>query len=153
DARPLEVRWSRMNCSMTSFKASDSVTERVRVLVVEDFTDAREMYVEYLTMKGYDVIGAEDGLAALEVARALIPDVIVLDIGLPKLSGFAVLRKLKAGVDTRGIDVITLSASAGTAYRDEAMEAGAAMALEKPCTPDELHEAISAFTNGAEQTG
>ncbi|MFL5247804.1 MAG: response regulator, partial [Myxococcales bacterium] len=69
-----------------------------------------------------------------------------------KLSGFSVLRKLKADLDTRGIDVITLSASAGTAYRDEAMGAGAAMALEKPCTPDELHEAISAFTNGAEQT-
>ncbi|MFL5275240.1 MAG: response regulator, partial [Myxococcales bacterium] len=103
--------------------------------------------------KGYDVIGAEDGLAALEVAKALIPDVIVLDIGLPKLSGFSVLRKLKADLDTRGIDVITLSASAGTAYRDEAMGAGAAMALEKPCTPDELHEAIPAFTKGAEQTG
>jgi len=134
-------------------KDKAAALDRYRVLVVEDFADAREMYVEYLTTMGYDVVAAEDGLAALDVARALLPDVIVLDIGLPKLSGFSVLRKLKADAHTRGIDVITLSASAGTGYQDEAMEAGAAMAMEKPCTPDELHQAISAFTKTAERAG
>jgi two-component system, cell cycle response regulator DivK len=122
------------------------VTERVRILVVEDFRDAREMYVEYLSLKGYDVIAAADGLEAVKVATALVPDVIVLDIGLPELSGFSVLRRLKAEARTRPIQVITLSASAGAGYHEEAKAAGAAVAMEKPCAPDELLAAVVALT-------
>ena len=122
------------------------MTKPVRVLVVDGFRDAREMYVEYLGLKGYHVIAAADGLEAVKMAEALIPDVIVLDIGLPKLSGFSVLRKLKAGSRTQSIHVITLSARAGVAYLEEAKAAGAAVAMEKPCTPDELVAAIVALT-------
>src|SRR2546423_10521819 len=95
-----------------SGKGRSNVTKPVRVLVVDGFRDAREMYVEYLALKGYHVIAAADGLEAVKMAEALIPDVIVLDIGLPKLSGFSVLRKLKAGSRTQSIHVITLSARA-----------------------------------------
>ena len=113
---------------------------------MEDFDDAREMYVEYLTVNGYDVVGAEDGLEALKVAEALLPDLIVLDVGLPKLDGFSVLRKLKADSRTRLIPVVMLSASGGSGYRKDAEEAGATAALEKPCTPDELLIAIEHLT-------
>jgi CheY-like chemotaxis protein len=129
------------------------VTERVRILVVEDFRDAREMYVEDLALKGYDVVAAADGLEAVKVATALVPDVIVLDVGLPKLSGFSVLRRLKAEARTRPIQVITLSASAGPAYHEEAAAAGAAVAMEKPCTPDELLAAVLALTARPDQQG
>jgi two-component system, cell cycle response regulator DivK len=121
-------------------------TERVRVLIVDDFEDAREMYVEFLALNGYDVIAAADGLEAIRVAETVVPDVIVLDINLPRLNGFSVLRKLKADSRTRSIRVITLSASAGLAYREESGAAGAAMAMEKPCTPEELLSAIVALT-------
>ncbi|HUJ25326.1 MAG TPA: response regulator [Myxococcales bacterium] len=59
-----------------------------RILIVEDYADARDLYVEYFRSHGFDVLAAANGLEALEVARQHRPDVIVLDVALPKLDGF-----------------------------------------------------------------
>lgn len=114
----------------------------IRILVVEDYPDTREMYVEYLSAQGHDVVEAEDGVQAVQAAKALLPDVIVLDINLPRLDGLSVLRVIRADPRLDGIPVLTLSASMGTEYDEEALEAGALRALHKPLLPDELHRAI-----------
>ncbi len=114
----------------------------LRILIVEDYADTREMYVEFLAMKGHDVLSAEDGVQALHVARALMPEVIVLDINLPRLDGLSVLRCIRADPRLDRIPVLTLSASMGSEYDEEALEAGAVRALHKPLLPDELHDAI-----------
>jgi len=114
----------------------------IRILVVEDYLDTREMYVEFLALNGYDVIAAEDGLEALRIAQALRPDVVVLDIALPRMDGFSVLRRMRADPKLREVPVLTLSASVEEDYEDSALKAGATKALRKPCLPDELLAAI-----------
>jgi DNA-binding response OmpR family regulator len=116
-----------------------------RVLIVEDYQDAREMYALYLASVGYEVDLAADGHQALGRARAQRPDVIVLDIALPKLDGLGVIRVLRGEESTAKVPIITLSASAGPQVSAAAVEAGADLALEKPCLPDELEMAIRRF--------
>lgn len=113
-----------------------------RVLIVEDFADSREMYVEFLAANGFDVSAAEDGVAALRSIEGSRPDVVVLDIALPKLDGLSVLRQLRADQRYVSLPVLTLSASLGVDYQRIAMAAGATDALEKPCLPEELLAAV-----------
>jgi len=113
-----------------------------RVLIVEDFADSREMYLEFLAAQGFDVTGAEDGLAALRMIEASPFDAVVLDIALPKLDGLSLLRRLRADPRFATLPVLTLSASLGVDYQQAALEAGATTALEKPCLPEELLAAV-----------
>jgi DNA-binding response OmpR family regulator len=113
-----------------------------RVLIVEDFADSREMYIEFLQSQGFDVSGAEDGVEALRAIERATPDVVVLDVALPKLDGLSVLRKLRADQRWAALPVLTLSASLGADYHQLAMAAGATEALEKPCLPEELLAAV-----------
>ena len=113
-----------------------------RILVVEDFVDSREMYMEFLLAHGFEVVGAEDGLAALRSIEQHPPDVVVLDIALPKLDGLSVLRRLREDSRFAALPVLTLSASLGADYQRVALAAGATAALEKPCLPEELLEAV-----------
>jgi DNA-binding response OmpR family regulator len=113
-----------------------------RILIVEDFADSREMYIEFLAAQGFEVSGAEDGLAALRSLEATPFDVVVLDIALPKLDGLSVLRRLRADPRFAKLPVLTLSASLGADYQRIALAAGATAALEKPCLPEELLAAV-----------
>jgi len=114
-----------------------------RVLVVDDYEDARVMYVEFLRFVGYDAIGAADGVEALHCAAARSCDLIVLDIAMPKFDGLTVLRQLRSNPSTRSTPVIILSASVEKQVGDEARAAGADLFLSKPCSPEQLEEAIS----------
>ena|SRR5262245_12074765 len=108
------------------------------ILIVEDFADSREMYMEFLAAQGYEVSGAEDGLAALHALDAGAFDAVVLDIALPKLDGLSVLKRLRAEPRFAELPILTLSASLGADYQRIALAAGATAALEKPCLPEEL---------------
>jgi two-component system, cell cycle response regulator DivK len=113
-----------------------------RVLIVEDFADSREMYLEFLATQGFDVTGAEDGVTALRYIEADSFDVVVLDIALPKLDGLSLLRRLRADARFAAVPVLMLSASLGADYQRTALDAGATAALEKPCLPEELLSAV-----------
>ena len=122
-----------------------------RILVVDDFEDARELYAEYLRMRGFEVTGAADGQAALHLALPAHYDVIVLDLALPRMDGFAVLRALRANATTAKTPIIILSASVGADAREATLAAGADLFLEKPCLPDELEAAVLQLLRGREQ--
>jgi DNA-binding response OmpR family regulator len=109
-----------------------------KVLLVEDYADAREMYAEYLEHAGYEVLKASNGSEALAQAAAVAPDVVVLDFALPDLDGFEVARRLRAGANTSGIPIIMFSAHDASEIRARAIAAGCDIALEKPVTPEEL---------------
>lgn len=83
--------------------------DEVRVLFVEDDALVAQMYRLKLELDGYSVEVASDGVAALEKARALLPDIIFLDIRLPKLDGLSVLEALRAEPATERIPVVILS--------------------------------------------
>ena len=113
-----------------------------RILIVDDFEDARELYAEYLRMRGFEVSCAADGEAALRLALPSGYDLIILDLALPRMDGIAVLRELRRHSPTAKTPIIILSASVGTEAREQTLRAGADLFLEKPCLPDELETAM-----------
>jgi CheY-like chemotaxis protein len=88
---------------------ADPAPDDVRVLFVEDDALVAQMYRLKLELDGYSVEVAADGLAALEKARSMQPDIIFLDIRLPQLDGLSVLEKLRADPETEHMPVVILS--------------------------------------------
>lgn len=113
------------------------------ILVVEDYDDAREMYVEYLTFTGFRVEAATNGLEAIEMTARLLPDLVLMDLALPKLDGWEATRRLKSDPKTSHIPVIALTGHALAGHAERAREAGCDSFITKPCVPDELVAEIS----------
>jgi two-component system, cell cycle response regulator DivK len=108
------------------------------VLVVEDYQDAREMYAAYLQFSGYRVAEASNGLEALEKTRELMPDIILMDLALPKMDGWEATRRLKADEQTRHIPIVALTGHALAGHAEGARQAGCDAFVTKPCLPDAL---------------
>ena len=85
---------------------------RPRVLIVDDYPDAREMYSEYLQFSGFDVVEAANGMEALQRAVDAAPDIILMDLSLPVMDGWEATRRLKADKRTAGIPVVALTGHA-----------------------------------------
>src|SRR5580765_3622396 len=92
------------------------------ILIVEDFDDAREMYRDYLEFSGFRAETARDGREAIDKARALQPDLILMDLSLPGIDGWEATRMLKASPETRQIIIIALSAHALATEGDRARD-------------------------------
>lgn len=106
------------------------------VLVVDDDLDARRIYAEYLRSKGWTVVTAADGRKGIEKANDLKPDMVVLDLSMPRVDGWTVLTRLRESSWTATIPIIVVSAL--TDARDEALAAGCDAFLTKPCLPEIL---------------
>jgi len=117
------------------------------VLVVDDYDDAREMYAESLLASGFRVAEAADGARAVQLARSLNPDVILMDLSLPGIDGWEATRRLKADAQTQHIPVVALTGHALSSAIDAAREAGCDCLVVKPALPDvvlaEVRRAIS----------
>lgn len=114
----------------------------MRILLVDDFEDAREMYTTYLEFEGYEVITASTAVEALELAAAERPDIILMDAGLPGMTGWDAIAELKNNGCTRDIPVLMLTGHVLKESQDRAAEAGADGFIPKPCLPDELSREI-----------
>ncbi len=108
------------------------------VLVVEDYQDTREMYAAYLQFSGFRVAEAANGLEALEKTRELLPDIILMDLALPKIDGWEATRRLKADERTRHIPIVALTGHALAGHAEGARQAGCDAFVTKPCLPDAL---------------
>jgi len=115
---------------------------RPRVLLVDDYPDAREMYCEYLEFSGFDVVEAANGLEALERAAEESPDIILMDLSLPIMDGWEATRRLKADPRTAGIPVVALTGHALAGISEGAKKAGCDAFVTKPCLPDDLVKEI-----------
>jgi len=94
------------------------------ILLVEDDLLNREMIGRYLLIQGFEVITAVDGAQAVELALAQLPDLILMDMGLPILSGWQATTQLKAAASTRAIPIVALTAYAMAEDRDRAFTVG-----------------------------
>jgi len=112
------------------------------VLVVDDVAHGREIFAEYLEFRGFRVATAADGQEAIDRAFELRPDVILMDLSLPRVDGWEATRRLKQDERTRAIPIIALTAHALAAAHDKAKEVGCNAVVTKPCLPRDLEQEV-----------
>jgi len=118
-----------------------------KILVVEDNQDNRELVVKVLKINGYKVIEAVDGEEALEKTKTEKPDLILMDLFIPKIDGYEVTRRLKSDRDLKHIPVIALTAHAMKGDMEVALAAGCDGYMPKPIDVRELPKQIEYFMN------
>jgi len=109
-----------------------------KILVVDDERHIVRLVEVNLTRAGYDIVTAYDGVEALESVKSDTPDMIVLDVMMPRMDGFEVLRRLQADPETQNIPVIMLTAKAQDADIFKGWSSGVSSYLTKPFNPREL---------------
>jgi CheY-like chemotaxis protein len=112
--------------------------DRPLVLLVEDQSDLRRLYAEQLAISGFDVIEAEDGVDAIDHATNHTPDVVLMDLSLPRMDGWEATRRLKKDDRTAHIPVVALTAHDGAGELQRATSAGCDWFVPKPCSPAAL---------------
>lgn len=117
---------------------------RPLVLVADDDRDILELVCYGLERSGYDVLRAGDGAEALRLARALQPDLAVLDVMIPTMNGYQVTRELRDGQETRALPVILLTARVQESDIALGLDAGADDYVKKPFSPEELRLRVQA---------
>ena len=114
------------------------MSDKPKVLVAEDEHDIRELIGFTLRFAGLDVTLTRNGAEAIEQVPQVKPDLIMLDVRMPKMTGYEACRVLKDNPETQGIPVVILSAKGQDGEIQEGMEAGADHYIVKPFAPDEL---------------
>ena len=120
------------------------LAESLAVIIIDDDGDARQMYSEYLRHQGCTVFTAPDGRSGLNKIDDLTPDVIVLDLAMPRVDGWTVLKNVRESSLTSRIALVVVSAMSDA--RDQAFHMGCDAYLMKPCSPDVLYLQIRALS-------
>ena len=108
------------------------------ILIAEDERDIRELIVFSLRFGGFEVEEAINGIEAVEKARKLRPDLILMDVRMPKMTGYEACRRLKENPGTKDIPVVFLSAKGQEGEIEQGLASGALEYIVKPFAPDEL---------------
>lgn len=109
-----------------------------RILVIEDNPDNMTFIMDVLLELGYEVLQASNGLQGVAIAEETIPDLILMDLSLPKMDGWSATRTIKAQQNLRHIPIIALTAHAMKGDRERAIEAGCDDYVSKPINLQEL---------------
>jgi DNA-binding response OmpR family regulator len=117
-----------------------------RVLLIEDEPNISEAIRFILSRDGCDVMALADGTTALEAVRQVMPDLVILDLMLPGLSGLEILEQLRADPVTRALPVMMLTAKGQGRDREAAERAGANHFMTKPFSNDDMRAAVRALT-------
>jgi CheY-like chemotaxis protein len=120
----------------------------LRILVIEDNLDAAESLRDLLWLFGHEAEIAATGADGVDVARRRPPDVVLCDIGLPRMDGYAVARQLRADPLTAPIRLVALTGYGRDADRREAAAAGFDLHLVKPVGPEVLKQLLEGFAEG-----
>lgn len=112
------------------------------ILIVDDIVTNIVLIQAFLRGRNYEVLSAQSGVQALQIASENHPDIVILDIMMPEMDGYEVLARLRAGEDTKDIKVVMLSALAKESDIRNAMDLGADGFLTKPILANKLYEAL-----------
>ena len=116
-----------------------------KILIAEDEPDIRDLLIFTLQYAGHSVVAANDGLEALQLTTRELPDLVLLDVRMPRMTGYETCRQIKSGSTTHGIPVVFLSAKGQDSEIQAGMDAGAVAYLLKPFDPAELVEQVSSL--------
>ncbi len=117
------------------------------ILVVDDFDDTRLLLRTWLERKGFRVIEAENGNQAVAEAEYSCPDLIIMDVEMPEMDGFAATRKIRELKALEGVPVLAVSAYGAEQFRLEALAAGCNEFVSTPFEPDELEKLIRSLVH------
>jgi two-component system, cell cycle response regulator DivK len=123
-----------------------------KLLIVEDNQDNRELAIKVLKNKGYEIIEAVDGEEAIEKAIAEKPDLILLDISLPKLDGYEVAKRLKSMEEFQEIPIVAFTAHAMKGDREKVIVVGFEGYISKPINVREFPDQIRAYLRGKRES-
>lgn len=137
------------NASSKMVIADALSSSKPRILIAEDSADSREMMQLLLEQRGYQVVAADNGTHALEVALSSRPDLVLLDLELPKLDGLSVTRNLRLDPRFKDIPIVILSGHDPSRFRQDALDAGCDDYLLKPIDFDLLHELLDRMIGAA----
>jgi two-component system phosphate regulon response regulator PhoB len=113
------------------------------ILIADDEPNIRQLVAFTLRRRGFEIVEAEDGITALDLIRQSAPDLVVLDVMMPGLTGIAVLQQLSADPATAEIPVVLLSAKGQGVEIEEGLASGARLYLVKPFSPRELADRVA----------
>jgi CheY-like chemotaxis protein len=116
---------------------------RPLVLLAEDNEDERRMYGEFLVMAGFDVCAVANGMEALEQSQRVLPDVIVMDMAMPRLDGAAAIRCIRQQPGLSHIPVVAITAFDYGVHKPLSVDVGADVFVLKPFPPDELASLVA----------
>lgn len=114
------------------------------IFIVDDDPDVRDLVEYKLVQNGHDVVSATNGQDALRLVPEIMPELLLLDVMMPGISGFDVLERLRADASTRELPIIMLTAKAQEADTDRGFTLGANDYVLKPFSPRELMSRVSA---------
>ncbi|MDP2183592.1 MAG: response regulator [Actinomycetota bacterium] len=120
-----------------------------RILVVDDEPHIRRLVSFSLQNRGHEILEASDGPTGISLAKEHHPDLILMDVMMPVMTGFEALEKLKADQDTAGIPVVMLSAKSQVYEQEEGIGRGATKYVCKPFTPSVLGDVVAEVLDGA----
>jgi len=116
-----------------------------RILIAEDEPDIRELVAFTLRFAGHEVITTSNGEEALQQASQIIPDLILMDVRMPRMTGFEACRAMKTNPALKDIPVVFLSAKGQDSEIQSGLDAGAEEYILKPFAPDQLTERVKAI--------
>ncbi|GAB4423033.1 MAG: hypothetical protein Kow002_12540 [Anaerolineales bacterium] len=116
-----------------------------KILIAEDEPDIRDLVAFTLRFAGYEVVTGTNGEEAVELASKELPDLILLDVRMPRLTGYDACKKIKENPQLKDIPVVFLSAKGQESEIQSGMEAGAEEYLLKPFAPDQLTDRVRAI--------
>jgi two-component system cell cycle response regulator DivK len=119
-----------------------------KILIVEDNEDSRELVAKVLKNKGYMIVEAVDGEEAIEKVVAEKPDLVLLDISIPKLDGYEVAKRLKSMEDVKDIPIVAVTAHAMKGDREKVIAAGFEGYISKPVNVRELPDQVKSYLRG-----
>jgi DNA-binding response OmpR family regulator len=116
-----------------------------KILIAEDERDIRDLVAFTLRFAGHEVLTATNGEEAIELVAQMSPDLVIMDVRMPRMTGYEACRALKANPDLKDIPVVFLSAKGQESEIQQGLEAGAEEYLLKPFAPDQLTNRVKAI--------
>lgn len=137
------VAFSRPDLSPLMIANVSKEEDRRTILVAEDFEDTRRLMRVWLQKIGYRVVEARDGAEAVRLTEQERPDLVIMDIEMPRLDGLAATKRIRERDDLKDIVIIAVSAYGAEEFRERALAAGCTEYVSTPFEPDELKSLIS----------
>lgn len=143
-----KTRRSSSNDSRTRARRKQADRRGLTILVVDDSQDICAMYAQHFRHMGATVLTAKDGVEALQLTHLYRPDAVLLDMAMPRLTGWEVASSLKKHDQTKNIPIIALTGQMFPGAKELALRAGADFYLAKPCLPDVAYTTILELLRG-----